>query len=178
MSKKKDVKTLSLCQFLASDHPVKDRTNPNIELLSVEEAENIGLAIPGWLASNGKINRQEKMVLYAPSEDCLDEIEIREDIDPGQVKRYSPKKYFSSLRWRFSETRALELITYIADHLQTAPDIEIWSLWLGEMDDDKAPIIKTIDITELTVSALKEGLDQGYLEKALCLIITGSLGKG
>ena len=112
------------------------------------------------------------MILYAPSEDCLDDIEIRGDIDSDQAKRYSNKKYFSSLRWKFSETRAHELITYMVDHLKTASEIEIWTTWLEELDVEITPIIKTAHINELSVSILNEELGQGYTERPLCLIVT------
>jgi hypothetical protein len=62
----------------------------------------------------------------------------------------------SVLLWKYSETRALELIAYIVDHLKTAPDIEVWSIWLGEIDEEIAPIIKKIHFDELTVSILNE----------------------
>lgn len=144
---------------------------PNIELLSVEEAENRGLAIPVWLKKNGKNNRQEKIVLYAPSEDCLEDIEILEGIDPEQAKRYSGKTFFSSLRWAFSEARSHELIAYIADHLKTATEIEIWTIWLDELNDDISPIKKTVDVSELTISVLHESMGQGSIKKPFLLVV-------
>lgn len=159
---------MSLYQFLASNRPLKDRLNPNIEFLSIEEAENRGVQLPNWYQKDMRIDRQGKIVLFCSSEECLHELEIREDNDSIQAKNYSNKKCFSSISWRFTESRGQELIDYIAEHLESASEIELWNTWL---DEQEVPIMKKCHIATLKVSDLEEVFGQCSYEKPHCLIV-------
>ncbi len=159
---------MSLYQFLASNSKMKDRLNPNVEFLSIEEAENRGIQLPDWYQKDMEIDRQAKNVLFCLSEEGLYDLEIKEDNDFIQAKTYSNKKYFSYLTLRYTESRAQELINYISKHLEVASDIELWSTWF---DEHKAPIIKSCHIATLTVSDLKETIGRSYYERPHCLLV-------
>jgi len=61
---------MSIYQFLASDNPLKTIKNQKIELLSIEEAEARGLSMPNWYSKDMNIDRNKKIVLFAPDEEC------------------------------------------------------------------------------------------------------------
>ncbi len=115
---------MSIYQFLSSDKPLKTVSNHQIEYLSIEEAaEHRGISLPNWYSKNMNINRTDKIVLYAPDEECLREIEISDDNDSTYTKQYSNKRYHSALQWEYSEKRAQQLIEYITKHLMTGLEI-------------------------------------------------------
>ncbi|MEG6513454.1 hypothetical protein [Desulforamulus ruminis] len=112
------------------------------------------------------IDRKEKIVLYAPDEDCLGDIEITGD--STNVGQYSDKRFHSSLQWNFTEKRAEQLLEYIAEHLKTAAEIELWNIWLDEYD---APTIVQRSLKELTVADIKAVLGQKIYKKPACLVV-------
>jgi len=160
---------MSIYQFLASDDPMKTIKNHKIELLSIEEAEARGLSMPNWYSSKDMdIDRNKKIVLFASDEECLREIEIAEDNDSFYAKQYSNKHYHSVLQWHYSEKRAKQLKEYILEHLMTGSEIELWNIWL---DRNLKPTIKRCHTDSLTVSIIKETVEQDPYEKPCCLIV-------
>lgn len=159
---------MSIYQFLASNEPVKTIKNHKIELLSIEEVEARGLSMPNWYSKDMDIDRNKKIVLFAPDEECLREIEIAEDNDSFCAKQYSNKHYYSALQWQYSEKRTEQLKEYILEHLMTGSEIELWNIWL---DRNLKPIIKRCQIDSLTVSIIKETVEQDPYEKPCCLIV-------
>lgn len=159
---------MSIYQFLASDSPLQAMDNSQIELLSIEEAEIRGLSLPNWYSVDMNINRKEKIVLFAPNEECLHDIRISNDNDSIYAKQYSNKCYYSSMQWVFSDKRAEQLLDYIKAHLITASDIELWNIWLDEYD---TPTIKRCPVDDLTVSVVRVFWGQNPYEKPNCLII-------
>jgi len=67
---------------------MKTIKNQKIELLSIEEAEARGLSMPNWYSKDMDIDRNKKIVLFTPDEECLREIEIAEDNDSFYAKQY------------------------------------------------------------------------------------------
>lgn len=159
---------MSIYQFLASDDPMKTIKNQMIELLSIEEAEARGLSMPNWYSKDMDIDRNKKIVLFVPDEECLCEIEIADDNDSFYAKQYSNKHYHSALQWQYSEKRAEQLKEYILEHLMTGSEIELWNIWL---DRNLKPTIKRCQIDSLTVSIIKETVEQDPYEKPCCLIV-------
>lgn len=159
---------MSIYQFLSSDTPLKAVKNKQIELMSIQEAEHRGLTLPNWYHKDINIDRTDKIVLYAPDEECLNEIEISEDNNSAYAKQYSNKHYHSILQWRYTEKRSQQLKEYITEHLATGNEVELWNVWL---DADGRPTVKRRHIDSLTISDIKETLEQDPYEAPLCLIV-------
>jgi len=159
---------MSICYFLSSDMELRAVNNTQIEFLSIEEAEYRGLVLPNWYSKDMNINRTEKNVLFAPNEESMHEIQISDDNDSTYAKQYSNKRYHSALQWHYSEKRAQQLKEYIMEHLMTGSEIELWNIWL---DGYGKPTIKRCPIDSLTISDIKETVEQNPYENPCCLIV-------
>ncbi|MBV1758645.1 MAG: hypothetical protein KMY55_12500 [Dethiosulfatibacter sp.] len=159
---------MSLYQFLASDSPLKDVQNPNIEIISLNEMAKRNLVVPEILLNNKNTDPNEKIVLICESEELLHEIEIRKDNPKGYAHPYTSKKYVSEITFRYTDIRAEQLIKYISENLLISDELEIWSIWL---DDLKEGIIETKSQNDLTLEDLKKVLGPGYYEMPRCLKI-------
>ena len=161
---------MSEFQFITSDHPLKEVENPYIQLLSINEAIKKGVVLPDMLTDDEDLDRDEKILMNVESEEQLDEIEIKRHLyyDVENVEAYSSKSHVVELRWRYSDTRAEQLITYITDHLKTAEEVEIWKVWVDEQTE---PSVKSITRDELAIDALRFLGDVGF-ERPECLRVT------
>ncbi|MCC5910565.1 MAG: hypothetical protein JJT76_09035 [Clostridiaceae bacterium] len=162
---------MSSYQFFASNKPLKEVTNPYIKLLSINDMIANNMEIPHLLLKTSK-DRDEKIVLQCDSEEHLDEIEIMNEnsIPVGYLKKYTNKKYISSLTWRYTDKRAEELLQYIKEQFRDVDEIELWDTWIDEKIEE--PIIRELNIQDLTVQLIKESVGKGYYEKPSCLKIT------
>ncbi len=159
---------MSIYQFLSSDTPLKTVKNTQIELISIQEAEHRGIPLPNWYSKDMDINRTDKIVLHAPNEECLCEIEISGHNDSAYAKQYSNKRYHSVLEWEYSEKRAQFLKEYIMEHLMAGPEIELWNIWL---DNDGESTVKRCHVDSLTISDIRETVEQDPYENPRCLIV-------
>ena len=120
--------------------------------------------------NNTEIDKEDKIIMFCDSEEHLEEIELNPEISYSceYAEEYSNKQYFSELRWRYTETRAKQLVDYLKEQLKSSDEVEIWSIWL---DEHKSASIKSINVNELSMADL-EFLDisNGY-EKPKCLVI-------
>ncbi|TCT15635.1 hypothetical protein EDC18_103343 [Natranaerovirga pectinivora] len=162
---------MSSYQFLASNKPLKEVTNSFVKLLSINDMIANNMEIPDFLLKTTK-DRDEKIVLQCDSEEHLDEIEIMNEnsIQVGYLKKYTNKKYISSLTWRYTDKRAEELLQYIKDQLKDVDEIELWDTWMDEKIEE--PIIRELNIQDLTVQLIKESVGKGCYGKPSCLKIT------
>lgn len=159
---------MSIYQFLASDMPLKDVHNPNIELISLNEMFKRNLDVPEILLNNKDIDWNEKIALICESEELLHEIEIRKDNPRGYAHPHTSKKYISEITFRYTNTRADQLISYIREHLLLSDVVEIWSIWL---DDKNEAILETKSLNDLSVEDIRKVLGEGYYEAPRCLTI-------
>lgn len=162
---------MSEYQFFASDKLLQEVTNPFIKLLSINDMIANNMEIPEYLLKTQK-DRDKKIVLQCDSEEHLDEIEIMNEnnVPVGYLKKYTNKKYISSLRWRYTDERAEEIIQYIKEQLKNVDEIELWDTWMDEKVEE--PIVRELKIHDLTVQLIKEAVGKGYYEKSSCLKIT------
>lgn len=158
---------MSQFQFLASDKVLDEVENKYLEFISINEAIKRNIKISDFILNDTKTDRDKKIIMFCDSEDHLDELEIKNDMyySSEYAKQYSNKECFSQLEWRYTESRATQLISYFKEQLKDLDEIEIWSIWL---DDNKSASIKSVNITELSVQDL-EFLDSSG--KPTCLII-------
>lgn len=161
---------MSLFQFLASDKQLEDVKNKLVEFISINEAIEQGIEFDDSIINDPEIDKDEKALASFRNEEDLNEIEITSNgyHSKEYAKEYSNKKYFSELNWRFSETRAKELITYLKEELEKCEEIELWSIWIDEFEE---ATIKTVDVNSLTVDDLRVlDISSGY-DKPKCLVI-------
>ncbi|WP_070328606.1 hypothetical protein [Exiguobacterium aurantiacum] len=160
---------MSEFQFMTSDRPLKEVENPFIEYLSINEAIKKGVVLPEMLTEDEELDRDEKILMHVESEEQLDEIEVKRELYYAEenVEAYSKKPHVAELRWRYTETRAQQLIDYITDHLKTTDEVEIWKVWVDEQTE---PSVKTITLDELTIDELRFLGDVGF-ERPECLLV-------
>ncbi|MGE9213711.1 hypothetical protein [Exiguobacterium aurantiacum] len=163
---------MSEFQFITSDYPLKEVENPYIEFLSINEAIKRGVVLPDMLTDDEDLDRDEKILMNVEAEEHLDEIEIKRDLyyEVANVEAYSSKAHVVELRWRYSDTRAEQLIAYITDHLKTAEEVEIWKVWVDEQTE---PSVQSIKLDALTIDALRFLGEVGF-ERPQCLRVTTS----
>ncbi|WP_214889514.1 hypothetical protein [Exiguobacterium sp. s142] len=161
---------MSEFQFIASNQPLQEVENPYIEYLSINEAIKKGVVLPEMLTDDEELDRDEKILMHVESEEQLDEIEVKRELYYAEenVEAYSKKPHVAELRWRYTETRAQQLVDYITDHLKTADEVEIWKVWVDEQTE---PSVKTITRDELTIDTLRFLGDIGF-ERPECLRVT------
>jgi hypothetical protein len=59
-------------------------------------------------------------------------------------------------------------VHYIREHLHVSDELEIWSIWMGDI---REAIIETKSQDELTVKDIQKVLGEGYYEAPRCLKI-------
>jgi hypothetical protein len=148
--------------------PLKDVRNPNIEIISLNEMLGRNLDVPEILLSSKNIDWDEKIALICESEELLHEIEIRKDNPDGHAHPFTTKKYVSEITFRYTSTRAEQLVHYIREHLRMSETLEIWSLWI---DDIKEAIVETKRQDDLSIEDIKKVLGEGCFEAPRCLKI-------
>lgn len=163
---------MSEFQFITSTQPLQEVENPYVEFLSINEAIIKGIILPEMLAEDEDLDRDEKILMNVESEEHLDEIEIKRDLYYAEenVAAYSKNPHIVELRWRYSETRAKQLVEYITEHLKTADELEIWKVWVDEQTE---PNVQSITLDELTIDALRFLGADGF-ERPECLRVTTS----
>ncbi|MCT4783436.1 MULTISPECIES: hypothetical protein [Exiguobacterium] len=163
---------MSEFQFITSNQPLKEVENPYIEFLSINEAIKKGIVLPDMLTDDEDLDRDEKILMNVESEEQLDEIELKQDLyyDMENVEAYSEKPHVVELRWRYSDSRAEQLVKYIIDHLKIAEEVEIWKVWVDEQTE---PNVQSITLDELTIDALRFLGAEGF-ERPECLRVTTS----
>jgi len=124
---------VSVCTFLAAD----------VALQEVAPTKEYPIHID---IDNGKI--------YDGDADDNFFLNIFED-----VRSYTDKKYGVCLEWAYyTDGRAVQILEYIKDVLQSTDSVEIWHVWLMDYYEyDERPVIRKISksISELTVIDIK-----------------------
>jgi hypothetical protein len=160
---------MSLYRFLASDLPLKDVHNPNIELISLNEMFKRNLEVPEILLRNNDIDMDEKIILVCESEELLHELEIRKDNPEDHAADYTMKNFVSEVTFGYNHIRAEQLIRYIREHLLGSEEIELWCVWLGDVGDVEAEMKRQDD---LTVEDIKRLFGATCFERPICLRVT------
>lgn len=110
---------MSSFQFLASHKPLQEVKNPYVEFMSINDAVKRNIALDDFILEDEEIDRDDKIIMICDSEEHLDEIEISDNMyySSEYAKEYSNKLYFSQLQWRYTKTRAKQIIDYLKQQL-------------------------------------------------------------
>lgn len=144
--------------YMASNHPLKERPNPNCKTLSVHEALAMGMDVPEFLLEPGVDRDKPDVLLW--SDDLDTQGKLDDDfgiytLDPSMDDLYTAKNYRAALQWDYTDGRAEKVIQYIREHLEHTDELELWHVWVGL---DAFPKIRRclIPLEELTPADLKE----------------------
>jgi len=124
---------LSICTFLASDHPLPPHA-PSREY-PLEINLDTGRVYDGGADDNFFLR------------------------DFADVQSYSDRKYGVWLEWRYTPGRAEQLTKYIRDALLHTDRVELWRVWLPrEHEYENSPVIhgRSIPAESLGPKELKE----------------------
>lgn len=75
------------------------------------------------------------------------------------ANEHTDMKYGTTLEWAYyTEGRALKIMEIIKSVLQHTESVEFWNFWLGDLDENERPIIKTatIPLAELSPQDIRE----------------------
>ena len=70
------------------------------------------------------------------------------------ARLYTKKQYCAYVEWCYSDEYAEKIIEYIRQHLQTAKQIELWNVWLGQKEEGLKR--KKCSLEQLTLEEIKE----------------------
>lgn len=128
--------------FLASNQPIKELSNQAQEIL--EKGNPI---ISAW-----KNRKMDTIALGQPKVYKVD------------CKEYENlpinKKYVCGLDFRWSEENVKLLLTYIKKHVDNSGELELWSEWLDDTEDDADVYRKKALLRELDYSFLDKFFEQ------------------
>lgn len=162
--------------YMASDHPLKERPNPNCKTLSVNEALAMGVDVPEFLLEPGFDRDKPDVLLWSDDLDTqgkLDDDFAIYTLDPSMDDVYTEKKYRAALEWDYTEGRAQKVMQYIREHLKHTEELELWHVWVGL---EAVPRIRRcpVSLDELVSDDLKELSDLEVWKEPVthyCLVI-------
>ena len=164
---------MSVFSYIASDCPLKEVKNPNIKLLSVNQALDMGLEVHEFLLDESFDRGKADVMLWVNNEEDLSDIEIRTIAREGMDWEIYiiEKKYLASLNWQYTEERAQRLMEYIRLHLADADEIELWNIWFGATAQRLDQVVnkRCIHIDRLTSEDLNILFFKSSAEVAQCL---------
>lgn len=160
---------MSSYQFIASNKPLPEVENPYEEYLSINDMIKRKMKVSKSLLKGKAINRNEKTVLYYPTEESLDELVLYRDQSPSDYAgEYSNKAFLTGIEWKYTEKRAAQLLDYLKEQLKHNDELEVWDIWLNVRDEAE---IKTVKASRLSIADLAFlHWDKGY-DKPQCLVI-------
>ncbi len=124
---------MSICRFIASDHPLKEYAPSKKHPVTID-------------IDKGTINDGGSDDNY-----CL--------IAFDNVKYYTDKDYGVYIEWEYTDGRAKQIIEYIREALKNSENVEFWNVWLVEYwEFEDRPYVhrNTISINDLTIDDIKK----------------------
>ena len=125
---------MSVCTFIASDHPLHEVAPPKSYPLVINVGEG---------------------TVYDGGAD--DNFSLRTFRD---VQSYADKKYGVCLEWQhYTDGRAKKILEYIESALKYDSTVEIWHVWLTDYYEyEESPVIQkcAVPFSQLTVEDIKE----------------------
>lgn len=157
--------------FLASDFQLDDVENPHIKYYSVNEALAKGVVVPELVINVKSIDRNKpNTLLWIDDEENFGEISINAFDNTTYESNFTHLKYCSNLEWKYSESRAKQLIQYIRKHLEIADKIEIWSVWNGIIENEPTQKTFPVQIENLIPAAFEEMSEYDFY----CIVVTNN----
>lgn len=124
---------MSRLLYVASDSELKERPNPYVLCLSINEAIEKGIEIDLELLED--VDRDAPgTILWAESEEMFDYPDIISmegyDDPVGTNKRYRME-----IAGRISENNIECILNYIKEYVVDGSELEFWKIWLGEEEE-------------------------------------------
>lgn len=153
---------MSLYQFFASDKPLLEYDN-NI----------IGCDNKNRLIKKSKAKRKERFCITESDE--MASIRIILEDDMFYAKMYTSKPYCAYIEWYYSDKNAVIITNYIQSHLKSAPNIELWNIWMGDKEIETR---RKCNLDTLLVKDIKEIWGKTEFHNPECLEIFRPYYKG
>lgn len=166
---------MSRLYYFASDDVLADQHNPHVKKLSVNQALEMGLDINLEYFDDDLDKNQSGVILFCATEAELGYPNI---FSINKEKFYNDigtvKKFCTGLEWNYSDNTVEVILKYIQKHLETASEIEVWSVWLGNEESSISIKKNLCKLSELTVDRLIEFYnDESDFQ---CLTVINSTG--
>lgn len=111
---------------------------------------------------------------FLASEEKLEEwdtdvfLRIIPEEDMQCASLYTQKKNCAYLEWKYSPTRAMQVLEYIRRHLKTAKRIELWNVWEGPKEEAS---IRKCRMSELKLEDIKKLWGKEPFKQPECIIV-------
>lgn len=162
---------MSRLYYFASDTILIEQPNPYVKLLSVNQALEQGIEVELDMFDDGFDKDKPNVILY-----CADEKQFEyPNIFSIRKEEYyddigSSKQFCTALEWNYSEDTVPIVLEYMKNHMITASEIELWSVWLGGEEITTNVKKMRCKLSDLTVERLKKF----YISELdyQCLVVT------
>lgn len=143
--------------YFGSDSMLEEQRNPYVKLLSVNQALELGLEINSDLLDDNFNKDTPEVILFCEDETkfeypnifSINKDEYFDDIGTS-------KQFCTALEWKYSVDTVEVVLKYIQKHLETAPELELWSVWLGSEEIPAYGKRTLCKVSDLTADRLKE----------------------
>lgn len=148
---------MSRLYYFASDDVLAEQHNPHVKSLSINQALEMGINVNFEYFGNDFDKDQPGAILFCATEAefgypnifTINKEKFYDDIG-------TKKQFCVGLQWHYSDDTVEVILQYIQKHLETASEIEVWSVWLG-IEDSAINIKKSLcKLRDLTIDKLIE----------------------
>lgn len=148
---------MSRLYYFASDCALEEQANPYVKMLSINQALEMGIEIDLNLFEDDFNKDDPSVVLYCENENDFGYPTIFHIKKENYYDDIGTSKQFcTALQWEYEDHTVEVIIKYIQNHLMTASELELWSVWLGNHVKPEAVKKMRCNVNNLTVGMLKE----------------------
>ncbi|MBR6800804.1 MAG: hypothetical protein IKM61_03540 [Eubacteriaceae bacterium] len=168
---------------IASDNPLEEYKNPHEQLLSVNEALQMGITdIHDFLLEDG-FDRDKPGVILISDRDIVFNLDTGEVDDGGYDDDFSvfptevfeemktKRRYCALFQWPgFLPRRAERFAEYLKRQAENSGVTELWNVWLGSYEPDEVKT-REISVKELSGRIIEEFFNEDSDECDVCYVI-------
>ncbi len=127
---------MSSYSFIAADYELPEVENSKERVITVKEAIELGIK-PHEFMPWEKMNPNDK-ILFFEKESDLGELVIRKSNGYEEnIRLYTDKPFIYSVGFRYTESRAKQLLKYLKENIIEGYQLELWCIWLGDKQNIK-----------------------------------------
>lgn len=160
---------MSAYSFIASDYKLPELDNSKEKVITVREAIKLGIK-PHEMVPWERMNPNTK-VMIIDNESDLGELVITKDTGyEKNVRWYTNKLFIYSVDFRYTESRANQLVEYLKENIKEGQKLELWSIWLDDKQKIKPIVCNYNEITLYDIKQMYDWNSDSYINHS-CIII-------
>ena len=143
---------MSAYSFIASDKKLSE-VKDIMESLSINEALERRFKIDDLLLSDENIDKNEKILYYSENGDDSYELIIKNVENDLYSNIYTKKPFVAAISFKYIDSRAEQLIKYLKKEFEKVNELEIWNIWIDEVDK---PVYYNYNIDKINIHTIKK----------------------